>query len=63
MAHEITTEDVRTQLMDLADSLGIDDDEAGEPDWESYLSDVELAEVIIRLRPDAREQVTTIVNV
>lgn len=43
----------RSELLALANELGIDDEEAGESQWASYLTDSQLREAILRLRPDA----------
>ena len=48
---------IRKQLLDLADRLGIDEQEAGEAEWAAYLSDQELAAAIVLMRPEAGEQV------
>jgi hypothetical protein len=50
----------RIELLKLAADLGIDDEEAGEPQWAYYLSDRGLADAINRLRPgtDATENET-----
>jgi hypothetical protein len=41
------------ELIELGHRLGITDDEAGDTNWEQYLSDRELAAAINRLRPGA----------
>lgn len=43
----------RHELLELAAELGIDDEEAGEPEWQKYLSASGLADAINRLRPGA----------
>lgn len=43
----------RHELLELAASLGIDDEEAGETQWAHYLTDRQLADAINRLRPEA----------
>ena len=43
----------REELLELARNLEITDAEAGEPHWQHYLSDAELARAINDMRPDA----------
>jgi uncharacterized protein YgbK (DUF1537 family) len=46
--------------MQVANDLGIDDDEAGESEWASCLTGAQLAAAIVRMRPEAEKQVAEI---
>lgn len=47
----------RQELLDLAEKLGITDEEAGEREWQKYLSDRALADAINDLRPGAGAEI------
>lgn len=53
---------VRSELLELANNLGIDADEAGEDEWAASLNDSQLADAIVRMRPEAKQDVLAVTS-
>lgn len=47
----MATHTYRDNLLSLAQDLGITDEEAGEQQWAAYLTDDQIADSILNLRP------------
>jgi hypothetical protein len=53
---------LRKKLLRLAVELDITDSEAGEGEWAAYLTDTQIADAIVRMRPDSTSVVQGIID-